>query len=209
MIFAFNDNELRHVLIDGEPWFVAIDILRCLGLDTTRRSSNAIRPLREDEKVAIKRGEYPELDAGYKAPTLSVVSESGLYKLIMRSDKPVAREFQDWVTREVLPAIRKTGGYLLNEDMRSTTVADSREEFPLPVSFSDALRKLADDERPLICQGEVFGWGTLSQHPRMKWGCSATVHCSFVEPNAEKWCKAVFWCRTDALSMVGEAGERN
>lgn len=76
---------------------------------------------------------------------LGFVAESGLYKLIMRSDKPVAKDFQDWVTREVLPAIRKTGGYLLNEDMRPTAAADSREEFPMPSSFSDALRKLADE----------------------------------------------------------------
>ncbi len=43
------------------------------------------------------------------------VSESGLYKLIMRSDKPAARAFQDWVTRDVLPAIRKDGGYIMGE----------------------------------------------------------------------------------------------
>lgn len=70
--------------------------------------------------------------------SLTLVSESGLYKLIMRSDKPIAATFQDWVTREVLPSIRKTGGYLLNEDMRSTAAADSRKEFPMPTSFSAA-----------------------------------------------------------------------
>lgn len=48
-----------------------------------------------------------------------VVSESGLYKLIMRSDKAEAREFQDWITKDVIPAIRKTGGYLLNEQARA------------------------------------------------------------------------------------------
>ncbi len=47
------------------------------------------------------------------AGTATAISESGLYKLIMRSDKPEAVEFQNWVTREVLPAIRNTGGYLL------------------------------------------------------------------------------------------------
>lgn len=57
---------------------------------------------------------------------LKFVSESGLYKLIMRSDKPEARKFQDWVTREVLPAIRKTGGYLLNEEAREAAKADDR-----------------------------------------------------------------------------------
>jgi prophage antirepressor-like protein len=63
----------------------------------------------------------------------------------MRSDKPQAVAFQDWVTREVLPSIRKTGGYFLNENTRETAAADSREEFPTSVSFSDVLRKLADE----------------------------------------------------------------
>lgn len=45
-----------------------------------------------------------------------IVSESGLYKLIMRSDKPEAKAFQDWVTRDVLPAIRKDGGYIMDEE---------------------------------------------------------------------------------------------
>jgi len=47
---------------------------------------------------------------------LTLLSESGLYKLIMRSDKPTARPFQDWVTRDVLPAIRKDGAYIMGEE---------------------------------------------------------------------------------------------
>jgi prophage antirepressor-like protein len=47
---------------------------------------------------------------------MAIVSESGLYKLIMRFDKPEARSFQDWVTRDILPAIRKDGGYILGEE---------------------------------------------------------------------------------------------
>ncbi|WP_425292724.1 BRO-N domain-containing protein [Agrobacterium tumefaciens] len=59
-----------------------------------------------------------------------MISESGLYKLIMRSDKPEARKFQDWVTRDVLPAIRKTGGYLLNEEAPDTAKADDGAGMP-------------------------------------------------------------------------------
>lgn len=64
---------------------------------------------------------------------LTVISESGLYKLIMRSDKPQAKPFQDWVTREVLPSIRKTGSYELPKG----------EVMPLPVDFADALEQHA------------------------------------------------------------------
>lgn len=70
----------------------------------------------------------------------------------MRSEKNTAREFQDWVTREVLPSIRKTGGYLLNEDMRSTAAADSREEFPMPTTLAEALRLAADLEERRAAQ---------------------------------------------------------
>lgn len=56
----------------------------------------------------------PTTQAGSQRRPQLIISESGLYKLIMRSDKPEARKFQDWVTRDVLPAIRKTGGYLMN-----------------------------------------------------------------------------------------------
>lgn len=59
-----------------------------------------------------------------------LVSESGLYKLIMRSDKATARPFQDWVTKEVLPSIRRTGGYLLNEAARESAHADTRTAMP-------------------------------------------------------------------------------
>ena len=57
----------------------------------------------------------------------SLVSESGLYKLIMRSDKPEARKFQDWVTREVLPAIRKDGAYIMGEEKVRTGEMDEDE----------------------------------------------------------------------------------
>lgn len=145
----FKGQEVRHVLIDGDPWFVAIDVCRCLGLKLKSGAFTHLKTLRSDEKQMMRKSEAPLSERGPlfigRESLLALISESGLYKLIMRSEKETAREFQDWVTREVLPSIRKTGGYLLNEDMRSTAAADSREEFPMPSSFSDALRKLADE----------------------------------------------------------------
>lgn len=139
---------MRHVLVEGDPWFVAIDVCQCLGLKIKSGAYSHMSTLAADEKQLMRKGSVPaqngELFRGMTTQ-LVFVSESGLYKLIMRSEKAAAREFQDWVTREVLPSIRKTGGYLLKEDMRSTAAADSRAEFPMPSSFSDALRKLADE----------------------------------------------------------------
>ena len=84
--------------IEGEPWFVAVDTLKVLTIGNTTK---ATQPLDEDEKRRVKRTTF---NLGKGAPMICV-SESGLYKIIMRSDKPEAKAFQDWVTREVLPSI--------------------------------------------------------------------------------------------------------
>ncbi|WP_237149964.1 BRO-N domain-containing protein [Metapseudomonas otitidis] len=115
-IFKFeNKAEIRLVEIDGSPWFVAKDVCGVLGLTNT---SQSIRPLASDEK-GVNR-----IDTPGGAQDLSCISESGLYKLIMRSDKPVARRFQDWVTRDVLPAIRKDGAYIMGEEKVATGEMD-------------------------------------------------------------------------------------
>lgn len=69
--------------------------------------------LGESEKRRFTRKELPQLFCGSRVPSLNLVSESGLYKLVMRSDKPEAKDFQNWV---VLPAIRKDGGYIHGEE---------------------------------------------------------------------------------------------
>lgn len=102
-----NGNDLRTIEIKGAPWFVAADVCRCLGLamwNGKAKTANACRKLGADEKGAHL------VDTPGGPQRLTVVAESGLYKLIMRSDKATARPFQDWVTKDVLPAIRRTGG---------------------------------------------------------------------------------------------------
>lgn len=99
------------VELDGNPWFVAADVCRSLGLKANPSNgsfNNHYGRLAADEKTLYG-------PTGFSS-RLMLLSESGLYKLIMRSDKPQAREFQDWVTREVLPAIRKDGMYLAGEE---------------------------------------------------------------------------------------------
>ena len=105
--FSFKGIKLRAVTVDGEPWFVAADIASCLGLTQV---SNSVLHLRDEEK-----GTKSIRTPGGRQ-NLVIISESGLYRLVMRSRKPVAREFQDWVVRDVLPAIRKDGGYVMGEE---------------------------------------------------------------------------------------------
>ena len=101
--YSFNGMDLRVVEIDGEPWFVATDVCKAL---TIANATYATRNLNEVEVQRIHQGTFHPMKGG--APVI-MITESGLYKLVMRSDKAQAKEFQDWVTREVLPTFRKTG----------------------------------------------------------------------------------------------------
>lgn len=94
--------QVRHVMIDGEPWFIASDVCTVLDISQTHR---ALASLDDDEK-----GRHSMTTPG-GVQQVSIVNESGLYSLILRSRKPHAKAFKKWVTSEVLPAIRKTGRY--------------------------------------------------------------------------------------------------
>jgi prophage antirepressor-like protein len=103
MPFIYGEREIRVIRDEnGNPWWVAKDICEVLSLSDT---SMALQPLDDDEK-----GTRKVCTPGGKQQ-MSVINESGLYTLILRSNKPAARPFRKWVTAEVLPAIRKTGAY--------------------------------------------------------------------------------------------------
>lgn len=102
-VFNFKDQEVRTVMVEGEPWWVAKDVCEVLGLSHVTESLKRLRP---KERHAV------ELHTPGGLQEMIVISESGLYKLIMRSRKKEAEQFQDWVTEEVLPSIRKTGSYV-------------------------------------------------------------------------------------------------
>lgn len=98
--------KVRVVIHNGEPWFIAKDLCECLGLENI---SEALRGLDEDEKITLSN---PDGNPRAGIPhQMNVVSESGLYSLVIRSRKPEAKAFKRWVTHEVLPSIRKTGQY--------------------------------------------------------------------------------------------------
>lgn len=102
--FNFNALTLRTLTDEaGDPWFVAKDVCDILGISNNR---DAISQLDSDEKNTVVI-----TDGIPGNPNKTIISEPGLYKLIMRSRKPEAREFQRWVTHEVLPSIRKHGIY--------------------------------------------------------------------------------------------------
>ena len=101
--FTFSTQQLRAVMIDGEPWFVAADVCDALNHSDT---SMACSRLDDDEKLV-----QAMFVSGQNREIL-LINESGLYSLILTSRKPEAKKFKKWVTSEVLPAIRKTGRYV-------------------------------------------------------------------------------------------------
>ena len=100
---VFNGHQVRSIFKDDEPVWVAKDVCAVLGL---KNHSQAIKKLDDDEKDGVTLN-----DPMGRPQQFTVVNESGLYHLIVRSDKPVAKEFRRWITHEVLPAIRKSGNY--------------------------------------------------------------------------------------------------
>ena len=101
--FSYGAHEVRTILVDGEPWFVAADVCAVLEIVNARQ---AVARVDGDDACQVD-----VIDSLGRSQKAYAVNESGLYELIIRSDKPQARPFRRWVTAEVLPAIRKTGGY--------------------------------------------------------------------------------------------------
>lgn len=104
-VFTFNssDQQVRSVLINGEPHFIAKDVCSILGISNHK---DAVSRLDDDERDGVGI-----TDSIGRQQTATVVNESGLYHLIFQSRKPEAKAFRKWVTSEVLPQLRKTGKY--------------------------------------------------------------------------------------------------
>lgn len=99
--------EIRHVMIDGKPWFVLADVAKALGY---QRTEKAKQHLRDSQSSTPNRGTANEL--GFSDGSLpTLITEGGLYRLMMRSRAEHAERFQEWVEDEVLPQIRQTGQY--------------------------------------------------------------------------------------------------
>lgn len=100
--FGYDDQLVRTVLIDDTPWFVAKDVCAALNLSDV---SMSVSKLDDDEKLVQK------IFVSGQNRDMFIINESGLYTLILRSNKPEAKKFRKWVTSEVLPSIRKNGVY--------------------------------------------------------------------------------------------------
>lgn len=93
---------VRTTVIDGEPWFVAADVCHALDIGNP---SDALNRLDDDERTLVS------IEGASNGKPVNGVNEPGLYSLVLGSRKPEAKAFKRWITHEVIPAIRKTGGY--------------------------------------------------------------------------------------------------
>lgn len=155
--FNFGTHSVRVVMRDGEPWFVASDVADALGYLTAK---DAARNLGEHQK------------GGHILPTpggeqrVTIINDSGLYRLVLRSRKPEAEKFSDWVTGEVLPSIRKTGGYgqpqqFFTHKRWLVSFRDGREVVQ-EIDWNDCLLKYEDLPKLLAAPDNLVGSALLA-----------------------------------------------
>lgn len=165
-VFNYQDNEVRTVEINGEPWFVLKDVCNVLGLGSAHKVADR---LDEDE-----RNQIPLTDSLGREQETTIINESGLYNVILRSDKPEAKPFRKWVTSEVLPSIRKIGSYNqkplspvemfamqaqinLEQERRLAAVENRQDELDLKVQHnSDAMDKVTAAYTAPLASGETW-----------------------------------------------------
>ncbi len=165
-VFCYQGNEVRTVEVNGEPWFVLKDVCAVLGLGSAHKVADR---LDEDE-----RNQIPLTDSLGREQETTIINESGLYNVILRSDKPEAKPFRKWVTSEVLPSIRKTGSYNqkplspvemfamqaqinLEQERRLAVVENRQDELALQVRHnSDAMDKVTAAYTAPLASGETW-----------------------------------------------------
>ena len=158
IVKVYKNSPVRIVEKGGEPWFVAKDVCDILALGNPRSS---IALLDEDE-----RGVH-SMDTPSGKQEMGIISEAGLYSLILRSRKPEAKAFKRWVTHEVLPSIRKTGAYLspgMSNEQVKALVATLEEEVYRRIQAENRLAKLeAHAEKLARAAIPATPFGELSQ----------------------------------------------
>ena len=115
MIFNYNNNEVRTIEKDGEPWFVLRDVCQVLGISHVKDTADRL----DLDEV----GQTEVIDSLGRKQNATIINESGLYNVILRSDKPEAKPFRKWVTSEVLPSIRKHGAYMTPETLEAALLS--------------------------------------------------------------------------------------
>lgn len=129
--------QIRMTMVDDEPMFCLVDVCRALEI---KNATDVAKRLDEDELT--------RLNLGGRAGESNFITESGLYAVIVRSDKPNAKKFRKWVTSEVLPTIRKTGGYVNNDELFISTYLPYADE-NTKLIFSQTLKTVREQNETI------------------------------------------------------------
>lgn len=160
---------VRVVMHEGEPWFIAKDICEILGTET--RDVPSI--LDNDEQRPLVGIIHTLNDSDGLRKDSRIVSEAGLYSLILRSRKPEAKKFKRWVTHEVLPSIRKTGGYSMTNMPDFTNPAQAArawaDEYEAKMLAQQKVKELAETvEAQEMALGDHRDWKAVTAIPWLK-----------------------------------------
>lgn len=150
--FQFESHDVRAIANDGEPWFVGKDVAEALGYKNQRDA------IKKQVEVEDKRPNVAIYD-GRQNRKMTIINESGMYSLILSSTLPSAKKFKKWVTSEVLPSIRKNGGYIygqenMSEDellSRALILANSKI-----LSLESKNEKLEEEKQDVTFLSELF-----------------------------------------------------
>lgn len=122
-LFNFENNQVRTLLINNEPWFVGKDVAEILGYSNPRDALSKHVDSEDKNSVAIHDGNKGN-------PNLTIINESGVYALVFSSKLQSAKKFKHWVTSEVLPTLRKTGSYatpqLTGEELMAKALIEAK-----------------------------------------------------------------------------------
>ena len=149
---------IRTVMIEGEPWFVGKDVAAALGYSNASKAV-MVHVDEEDKRILM----LPNSHFGNTVGKCYVINESGLYSLILSSKLPGARAFKHWITSEVLPTIRRTGGYIADDEQFLRFYAPTADEPTMAfiraqMEIARGLCRKIDADKPLVeFAGHVMG----------------------------------------------------
>lgn len=184
--------QVRSVTIEGEPWFVGKDIAEALGY------ADPAQAVRKNVSAGQRRSSLIDVNGPVSQKQMSIISEAGVWRLVMRSNKEEAVKFQDWLAEEVIPSIRKTGRYVVKHTTRSAALrawgreilahAETAAELET-VKPRAELMNLFEDVHGLDvgAVASLFGYKSHQFHELMRsWGATYYDQGGFIQPS-EYW----------------------
>lgn len=192
----FKNNQfgnVRIVMKEQEPWFVAKDVCNCLEINNSRQ---ALIRLDDDEKSSVILN-----DGTPGNPEKSIVNEYGLYSLVLSSRKPEAKEFKRWITHDVIPQIRKTGQYVADIPK---TLPDALRAYANEVEEHNKAKALIEEQKPKV----LFADSVAASHTSILVGDLAKLlHQNGVKNMGQK--RLFNWLRENSYLIKRKGSDYN